>query len=73
MEDELTCPVCLELFADPLLLPCSHSICKKCLQDILDNRCKSGKDGRTFIVFEINELTLSLIQTHIDASAADSF
>ncbi|WAR11619.1 TRIM1-like protein [Mya arenaria] len=45
MEDELTCPVCLELFADPLLLPCSHSICKKCLQDIVDNRSKSGKDG----------------------------
>lgn len=45
MEDELTCPVCLELYADPLLLPCSHSICKKCLQDIIDNRYKSGKDG----------------------------
>ena len=45
MEEELTCPVCLELFADPLLLPCSHSICKKCLQDILDNRAKAGKDG----------------------------
>ncbi|KAL4234701.1 medial ring protein Mid2 [Mactra antiquata] len=47
MEDELTCPVCLELYADPLLLPCSHSICKKCLQDILDNRSKSGKEGLT--------------------------
>ena len=45
MEEELTCPVCLELYADPLLLPCSHSICKKCLQDIIDNRYKSGKDG----------------------------
>ncbi|XP_053402699.1 probable E3 ubiquitin-protein ligase MID2 [Mercenaria mercenaria] len=45
MEEELTCPVCLELYADPLLLPCSHSICKKCLQDIVDNRYKSGKDG----------------------------
>ncbi|XP_067652133.1 E3 ubiquitin-protein ligase Midline-1-like [Haliotis asinina] len=44
MEDELTCPVCLELFADPLMLPCSHSICKKCLQDILDNRLKLGKE-----------------------------
>lgn len=37
MEDELTCPVCLELYADPLMLPCSHSVCKKCLQDILDS------------------------------------
>ncbi|XP_050399515.2 E3 ubiquitin-protein ligase TRIM9 isoform X2 [Patella vulgata] len=45
MEDELTCPVCLELFADPLMLPCSHSICKKCLHDILGSRTKTGKDG----------------------------
>lgn len=53
MEDELTCPVCLELYADPLLLPCSHSICKKCLQDIIDNRCKSGKDGTNFKNFTL--------------------
>ncbi|ESP01860.1 hypothetical protein LOTGIDRAFT_138954 [Lottia gigantea] len=46
MEDELTCPVCLELFADPLMLPCSHSICKKCLQDIITSRIKSGKEGQ---------------------------
>ncbi|XP_041375360.1 E3 ubiquitin-protein ligase Midline-1-like isoform X2 [Gigantopelta aegis] len=45
MEDELTCPVCLELFADPLMLPCSHSICKKCLTDIIDSREKGGKNG----------------------------
>ncbi len=45
MEDELTCPVCLELYADPLMLPCSHSVCKKCLQDICDsNRTKLQAD-----------------------------
>lgn len=38
MEEELTCPVCLELYADPLILPCSHSMCKKCLEEILNNR-----------------------------------
>ncbi len=40
MEDELTCPVCLELYADPLMLPCSHSVCKRCLQDIRDSNNK---------------------------------
>ncbi|KAK6982225.1 E3 ubiquitin-protein ligase Trim36 [Biomphalaria glabrata] len=45
MEEELTCPVCLELFADPLMLPCSHSICKTCLLDIMKCRSKQGKDG----------------------------
>ncbi|XP_059168334.1 uncharacterized protein LOC131950271 [Physella acuta] len=43
MEDDLTCPVCLELFADPLMLPCSHSVCKACLMDIMKCRTKIGK------------------------------
>ncbi|CAH1779394.1 unnamed protein product [Owenia fusiformis] len=38
MEDELTCPVCLELYADPLMLPCSHSVCKSCLTDIFNSK-----------------------------------
>lgn len=45
MEEELTCPVCLELYADPLMLPCSHSVCKKCLHDILDSRAKQGNSS----------------------------
>lgn len=45
MEEDLTCPVCLELFADPLMLPCSHSVCKKCLSDIHTSRTKAGKEG----------------------------
>ena len=44
MEEELTCPVCLELYADPLILPCSHSVCKKCLQDIFDSKNKKDDD-----------------------------
>lgn len=48
MEEELTCPVCLELYADPLMLPCSHSLCKKCLEDIIQSRVKSGQEGTQF-------------------------
>ena len=45
MEEDLTCPVCLELYADPLMMPCSHSVCKACLHDIMKSREKSGKQG----------------------------
>ncbi|KAL8608435.1 hypothetical protein ACOMHN_002668 [Nucella lapillus] len=45
MEEDLTCPVCLELYADPLMLPCSHSVCKKCLADIIKARAKAAKEG----------------------------
>jgi len=42
MEEELTCPVCLELYGDPLMLPCSHSICKKCLEEMMNCRMLSS-------------------------------
>ncbi|XP_061146157.1 E3 ubiquitin-protein ligase TRIM35-like isoform X2 [Syngnathus typhle] len=32
VEASLECPACLEIFRDPVMLPCTHSICKDCLQ-----------------------------------------
>ncbi|KAK6168173.1 hypothetical protein SNE40_022051 [Patella caerulea] len=34
MEEALTCAVCLELYKHPLQLPCPHSFCRVCLQNI---------------------------------------
>ncbi|XP_030580599.1 nuclear factor 7, ovary-like [Archocentrus centrarchus] len=31
-EEDLCCPVCQEVFRDPVLLSCSHSFCKDCLR-----------------------------------------
>ncbi|XP_050958094.1 nuclear factor 7, brain-like [Labeo rohita] len=30
--EELSCPVCCEIFKNPVVLSCSHSVCKECLQ-----------------------------------------
>lgn len=34
---ELICGVCLEYFEEPLLLPCGHNFCKKCVYGIIEN------------------------------------
>uniref|UniRef100_A0AAR2KD27 RING-type domain-containing protein n=1 Tax=Pygocentrus nattereri TaxID=42514 RepID=A0AAR2KD27_PYGNA len=32
LEQDLSCPVCFEIFNDPVILSCSHSFCRTCLQ-----------------------------------------
>ena len=34
LEEQITCPVCLEHFTNPKVLPCFHSFCLQCLQGV---------------------------------------
>ncbi|KAJ8382521.1 hypothetical protein SKAU_G00032990 [Synaphobranchus kaupii] len=42
LEGELTCPVCLDLFSDPHLLPCGHNLCLACVRG-LRRRAERGR------------------------------
>ncbi|KAL0967004.1 hypothetical protein UPYG_G00303290 [Umbra pygmaea] len=36
--EDLSCPVCVDIFKDPVLLSCGHSFCKTCLQEYWKQR-----------------------------------
>uniref|UniRef100_A0A2K5EDN1 E3 ubiquitin-protein ligase Midline-1 n=1 Tax=Aotus nancymaae TaxID=37293 RepID=A0A2K5EDN1_AOTNA len=52
LESELTCPICLELFEDPLLLPCAHSLCFSCAHLILVSHCATNKSVESIAAFQ---------------------
>ncbi|XP_073435066.1 tripartite motif-containing protein 59 [Dendrobates tinctorius] len=35
LEEEMTCSICLSLYDDPRILQCSHSFCRKCLENLM--------------------------------------
>ncbi|XP_041926887.1 zinc-binding protein A33-like isoform X2 [Alosa sapidissima] len=38
LQEEFSCPVCTEIYKDPVLLSCSHSFCKVCLKRFWDTK-----------------------------------
>lgn len=37
LEEMLMCPVCQDIFKDPRQLPCGHSMCVGCLENMVDH------------------------------------
>ncbi|OCT94834.1 E3 ubiquitin-protein ligase TRIM62 [Xenopus laevis] len=42
LNDELTCSICLNIYRDPVVLPCKHNFCKECISNILNSQRKTG-------------------------------
>ncbi|XP_041091374.1 nuclear factor 7, brain-like [Polyodon spathula] len=46
LTDELQCPICLDLFTDPVTLDCDHTLCRPCIEDYLLNQGKMCPECR---------------------------
>ncbi|XP_041725111.1 E3 ubiquitin-protein ligase TRIM35-like [Coregonus clupeaformis] len=73
-EDDLCCPVCCDVFRDPVVLKCSHSFCAACLQQYWSGK-GSGRDcplcRREFVDEPVASLTLkNLCDSYIQGSGA---
>ncbi|XP_077015563.1 ret finger protein-like 4B [Tamandua tetradactyla] len=72
LREEATCPVCLELFSNPISLSCAHTFCFNCIQNwILENNesklicplCREVNNKSPLEEWQIRALTL-LIKQH---------
>ncbi|XP_076449061.1 uncharacterized protein LOC143285559 [Babylonia areolata] len=47
IQSVIKCPICLEAYNDPRMLPCLHSFCQKCLNGYIEN-CRMGPNQNYF-------------------------
>ncbi|XP_068107968.1 E3 ubiquitin-protein ligase TRIM11-like [Hyperolius riggenbachi] len=38
LSEELECPVCLDIYTDPVMLRCGHNFCRVCIDRVLDSQ-----------------------------------
>lgn len=56
-ESKFKCPMCRRLFIEPKVLPCLHTFCLRCLNELeandFSNWSEEGSDGQYLLVFMI--------------------
>nr|XP_046270632.1 E3 ubiquitin-protein ligase TRIM35 [Scatophagus argus] len=69
LEEELSCPVCSEIFKEPVVLKCSHSFCRACLQQFWNKKKARRECPVCRRKCSLTEPTVSLVLKNV----ADTF
>jgi len=73
---DLRCPVCLDLYAKPLYLPCGHTFCKGCIKRVVDSTDEQQKRLYQFFcptcrnIIEYGEGGIDLLQKNMKMDQA---
>ncbi|XP_030642410.1 tripartite motif-containing protein 35-like [Chanos chanos] len=79
-EEDFSCPVCCDIFRDPVVLSCSHSVCKVCLQQFWEKqdskncpvcRRRSSKDNPP-VSLALKNLCEAFLQERSQRTSAES-
>ncbi|XP_054980282.1 E3 ubiquitin-protein ligase TRIM38-like [Sorex araneus] len=49
MREEATCPICLELMTEPVMIDCGHIYCRSCILENLENQQQKSPSRRNFL------------------------
>ncbi|XP_010896783.2 tripartite motif containing 105 isoform X2 [Esox lucius] len=77
LTEDLTCPICCDLFTEPVMLGCMHHFCKRCISTYWRGlqtpvSCPQCRQGFTNKQFQTNYLVTAMVEK-VRATTSDSY